>query len=194
MANDVYQLITRGRLNGEFWETVQHYRSGVASASDPVTAASHLVAGYRAAVESTLADAQSMDAEVTGYSCKRVNNGGSPTVMVPIVPVQGTVNSQSVNAATAYLIVSEYAVDGRFRTGRWFIPGLPEDYEDGNSYTADAIAAAAAVIGANASFSNGGDTFTWGVWGRTSGTFFSPSYAHLSSKLGIQRRRLLPVQ
>lgn len=193
MANDVYRLIVRGTCSGEFWETVQHYQSHAASASDPVTASSHLIAAFQTAVEGAVADLLAGDNFILGYSAKRVNNGGSPTVMLPIAPVPGTVAGTSASSALAFLIVSEYSYSGHFRTGRWFIPGIPEASLVGNGYTAGAIGDVGTVVAANSTVANGGDTFDWGVWSRTHSLFSLPTYAHLSPKIGVQRRRLLPV-
>ncbi len=193
MANDVYRLIVRGNCDGQFWETVQHYSSNVASASDPVTTAGNLITGFISEVEPQLADMLAVDNEITGYSAKRVNNGGSPTVMRPITPVVGTVAGTSATAAVAYCIVNEYSHLSAFKTGRWFIPGIPETYLVGNGYAAGGISSSINLINANATFTEGGDIFHWGTWSRTYSLFFLPTYVHLSSKVGIQRRRLTPV-
>ena len=116
MAKDVYSLVMRGTCSGEFWETIQHYESSNTSAVDPVTAASNLIAGFRSNVEPDINAIQAADNFVTGYSAKRVNNGGSPTVMLPIAPVAGAVAGTSATCALAYLIVGEYATMMRFRT------------------------------------------------------------------------------
>lgn len=193
MANDVYRLVIRGNCANEFWETVQHYQSHTAMASDPVTAASNLIAAFRASPEADLAQLLAADNFITGYTAKRVNNGGSPTVMLPITPVQGAVTGTSASSALAFLIISEYSYLGKFRTGRWFIPGIPEASLVGNSYTAGAITDVGSLIGDNSTVASGPDTFDWGVWSRSHTLFSLPTYAHLSSKLGVQRRRLLPL-
>jgi len=193
MANDVYALIIRGTCSGEFWETVQHYQSTVANAGNPVVIADALITGFRASVENDFLQLLGDDNFVLGYSARRVNNGGSPNVMRPITPAAGSISSTSCTAALAYLIVSEYSHSGQFKTGKWFIPGIPEVNLVGNGYTAGAITDVGTVITDNAAIAGGGDTFTWGVWSRTYNLFFTPQYAHLSAKVGVQRRRLLPV-
>lgn len=193
MANDVYQLVMRGVCSGQFWETVQHYQSQVASAIDPVATALRLINGFRADVEGPIQEILATDNSITGYTAKRVNNGGSPNVMLPITPVAGVVSGTSATSAIAYLIVSEYVSGSHFRTGRWFIPGIPETNLVGNSYTAGAITDVGAVVSANSGIASTPDIFTWGVWSRTHTLFTAPIYAHLSSKVGVQRRRLLPI-
>lgn len=192
MANDVYQLVMRGNCAGQFWETVQHYETTVAVAPDPVAVADRLITGFITSIQGLVADLLATDNEITSYSAKRVNNGGSPTTMRPITPVAGAVAGTSATAAVAYLIVGEYVHGGRFRTGRWFLPGIPEANLVGNGYTAGAIADAGTLISDNSAFTQTPDIFTWGVWSRTHGIFTAPVYAHLSPKVGVQRRRLLP--
>lgn len=192
MANDVYQLVMRGNCAGQFWETIQHYASQVDTAADLVSVASRLIQGFRGNVENFVAALLAADNSITSYSAKRVNNGGSPTVMLPITPVVGAVAGTSATSAIAYLIVSEYQHSGKFRTGRWFLSGIPEASLVGNGYTAGAISDAGDLITENSGFSQTPDVFTWGVWSRTHSLFFPPIYAHLSPKVGVQRRRLLP--
>lgn len=193
MANDVYQLVMRGNCRGQFWETVQHYQAGVASAVNPVAAADNLITGFRDEVEVNILAIMSEECELTGYTAKRINNGGSPSVLEPITPVPGDIASDPLPAANGYLINGAYSHMSQFRTHKWFIPGIPESLIDGQSYAAGALTGVATLIGSNASFSSGGDAFTWGVWSRTYNVFIIPSFTQLSPKVGIIRRRLLPV-
>jgi len=193
MANDVYQLVMRGSSRGQFWETVQHYQAGVASAANPVAAAQNLVDGFRGDVEPAVTALMSEECEITGYTAKRINNGGSPSVLEPISAVPGDIASDPLPAANGYLINGAYSFASQFRTCKWFIPGIPESLIDGQSYAAGALTAAANLISQNASFTSGGDSFTWGCWSRTNSVFIIPSFVQLSPKVGIIRRRLLPV-
>jgi len=193
MANDVYQLVMRGNSRGQFWETIQHYQAGVASAANPVAAATNLIDGFRGDVEDKITAMMSEECEITGYTAKRVNNGGSPSVLEPISAVPGDIASDPLPAANGYLINGAYTHSGKFRTCKWFIPGIPESLIDGQSYAAGALSAAATLISSNGSFTSGGDSFTWGCWSRTHNLFIIPSFVQLSPKVGIIRRRLLPV-
>jgi len=193
MANDVYQLVIRGNCRGQFWETIQHYQAGVASAANPVAAANNLIAGFRSDVEAFVLAMQSEECEILGYTAKRINNGGSPSVLEPITPVQGDIASDPLPAANGYLINGAYSHSGKFRTCKWFIPGIPESLIDGQAYAAGALTAAADLISVNALISSGGDSFTWGCWSRSFTLFIVPTFVQLSPKVGIIRRRLLPV-
>lgn len=193
MANDVYQLVIVGGCAGEFWETVQHFEGSATSGSDPVGAADNLITGFRAAPEATLADIMAADTSIYGYKAKRINNGGGPVVMVPITPVVGTVAGTSATSGTAQVIVSRFPHAGKFKTGRWFIPGVPEANLTGNHLTPTQIGNIGAFINDVTTFSSGGFGFTYGTWSRKFTAFFAPTYIAPSAKIGIQRRRLLPV-
>jgi len=193
MANDVYQLVMRGESRGQFWETIQHYRSGVDTAANPVAAAANLIQGFKDNVENFVVAMMSEECQITGYTAKRVNNGGSPSVLEPQTGLPGDIASDPLPAANAYLINSAYSHMSQFRTGKWFIPGIPESLIDGQEYAAGAITAAGDLIAAVVGFTEGGDTFAYGVWSRTYSLFFVPTYIQLSPKVGVIRRRLLPV-
>lgn len=193
MANDVMQLIIGGTCAGEFWETVQHYECSAASGADPVGEADALITGFRGAVEGTMLDAMAADVTFFGYKSKRVNNGGGPVVSLAITGAVGQIAGTSATSATAMCIVSRFPHLGKWKTGRWFIPGLPESGLTGNSLTAPQIALLADIIAANVNFSNGGFGFTYGTWSAKFSLFFPPTYIAPSQKIGIQRRRLLPI-
>jgi len=193
MANDVHMIIIAGRCNGQFWECVQHFEANVASAADPVVGSNNLIAGFKTTVEADMLEMLSEDCEVIGYKAKRVNNGGGPTVMVPQAAATGQVGAQSLPSSMGYCFVQRYSQMGKWRTGRMFVPGIPESFSDGNEYTTTAITLAAAFLTLMLSFSNGGINYTWGTWAGKTNTFFPPAYAALTQKMGVQRRRLLPL-
>lgn len=193
MANDVIQLVIVGNSGGEFWECVQHWQTSVDSGADPVGEADQLIQGFIDSAMDAMSDIQSVDTFISGFKAKRVNNTGGPTVMRPLVPVPGAVAGEQINSASGYCIVSRYEHAAAWKSGRFFIPGIPETFIDGNHFTAPAIAAVATFIGAMGSFSSGGFGFTYGTWSGKFNLFHAPTYIALSSKVGIQRRRLLPV-
>lgn len=197
MANDVYQLTMIGTCAGEFWETVQHWQSGVAASADPVGTADALITAFIATPQGTLLDCMAADTFVSGYKCKRVNNGGSPTVLHPQTPVAGTEAGTSATSGTAMCIVSwfQHTIGSvtKFKTGRWFLPGVPESQLVGNHLTAGHISALATFIADFGTISASPHTFTYGTWSTKFDLFFTPTYIAPSNKIGIQRRRLLPV-
>lgn len=194
MANDVHMLIMQGTCAGEFWETVQHYESSVASGPNPVGTSTNLINGFLANCQTPLQNCIAADCFITGYKAKRVNNGGGPTVMFPQTPAPGAVAGTSVSSALAYCITTRFSNGTAWRTGRWFIPGIPESVLTGNGYSAGGISNMADFIDAMQTFSEGGNGFVFGTWSELSGgVFHSPAYVALSPKIGIQKRRLLPV-
>lgn len=197
MANDVYQLTMIGTCAGEFWETVQHWEGNLAMGADPVGAADSLITGFIAGCQAELIGLMAEDTFITGYKAKRVNNGGSPTVLHPQSPVAGDVSGTSATSGTAICIVSwfQHTVGSitKFKTGRWFLPGLPETNLVGNHLTGGAITDVGTFITAMSTLSSSPYTFTYGTWSQKFTTMFHPTYIAPSNKVGIQRRRLLPV-
>lgn len=193
MANDVYQLVMIGTCAGEFWETVQHWEGNLASGADPVGAADALITGFIGGPQNSLRDVLAADCFITGYKCKRVNNGGGPTVLHPITPVACLVAGTSASSATAITIISWFSHMGKFRTGRWFLPGIPESSLDGNHLTAGSISDVATFISDFSTVIASPFTFTFGTWSPTYSLFFTPTYIAPSNKVGIQKRRLQPV-
>jgi len=193
----VYQLVILGTCAGEFWETVQHWEGNLASGADPVGAASALISGFVATPQATMLELMAADTFITGYKCKRVNNGGSPTVLLPQTPVAGSAAGTSATSATCCTIISwfQHTIGSvtKFKTGRWFIPGLPESELVGNHLSAGQISALAAFISDFSTISSSPYTFPFGTWSPTYTLMFHPTYIAPSNKIGIQRRRLLPV-
>lgn len=192
MANDVHQLIMAGFCSGQHFETVQHFEANVSMSADPVTVSDQLIAGFAVNVETSMLALMSDDAAIIGYKAKRINNGGGPTVMAPQAAAPGTVASQALPSAMAYLFTQRYPQAGKWRAGHLFLPGIPESFSEDNGYSGAAIAAAAAFLADLLSFTSGGFGYTWGTWAGTAGVFFPPSYAALAPKIGVQRRRLIP--
>jgi len=193
MANDVYQLVMRGTSRGQFWECVQHFQSDAASVANPVARADDLIDSFIGAVLPLVSALQSEETEVTGFTSKRVNNGGSPSVLTPIAAVPGDIASDPLPGANGYLFNLAYSHMSVFRTGKMFLPGIPESLIDGQEYAAGALTAAAALIGDMSVISGGLGDYVWGVWSREHSLFFVPPFIQLSPKVGIQRRRLLPI-
>lgn len=193
MANDVYQLVIAGNCAGQFWEMTPHFQSNVDTSPNPVGAATNLIDGFIASAQDSLLDCLSTDTNITGYKSKRVNNGGGPTVMKPITPAGGTEATTSATSATAGCIILSYQHLMKFHAGKQFLPGIPEGFLTGNDYTAAYISLVNAYLGNVSSFSQGGNSFTLGVWSRKFSLFFAPQFQGLSHKPGIQKRRLLPT-
>jgi len=194
MANDVYQLNVIGIAESQLWESVLHFQSGVANATNPLTAANHLITAFSGGPASDLTGCMGDDASITGYKAKRVNNTGGPQALQPITPVPGSFGSDCSVASNNAVILSYYVQGTKTRAGRWFLPALPTAaYDDGTFSTPFKTAVAALITAINASITSGGDTFHWGVWARKTTTFFTPSPVILSGHLGTQRRRLTPV-
>lgn len=194
MANDVYRLVILGSSAGEFFENVLHYKSNETSGADPTAAAISLINQWRDTVESAMADVMAADTSLVGYKCKRINNGGSPTISVPITPVPGTVAGTSATSATASLLLLPFIRAAKFFTGKIFIPGLAESRLEGNALNGAQVTALGTLISALLStLTITPFSYDIVVWSRTVSLPFVPFDIVISNKVGIQRRRLLPV-
>ncbi len=194
MANDVYQLNIVGNAESQYWESVLHFQSGTANASQPLTVASHLVAAFIASVQTAFRACLGEDANVVGYRARRVNNTGGPQHLHPITPVPGTYGDDCTVSSIGGVILAYYTQGTKTRSGRWFLPALPKTAYDNGVY--DALYATntdALITAINGTITSSGDSFNFGVWARKTKVFFPPTLVMRSAHLGTQRRRLLPV-
>jgi len=134
------------------------------------------------------------DSSITGYKCRRVNNGGGPVVAVPQTAAPGTVASTSATSATAAMLKMPFQRTGKWYNGKMFIVGLAESMLTGNAITGAlpgtvGIFAQALLDG----FTETPHTWQFVIWSRTVSLPFIPFNITLNSKVGIQRRRLRPV-
>lgn len=194
MANDVYQFNILGLAENQPWESVLHFESNVANSTTPLTVASNLVAAFGASVQTTFRACLADDALITGFKSKRVNNTGGPQLLDPISPVTGSFGDNSHVASISGVVLSYYTQGTKTRTGRWFLPGLPDTAYDDGVFSSPYKAAVAAMISAiTGTLTSGGSTFHFGVWAAKTTTFMLPSLVKLSGHLGTQRRRLVPL-
>lgn len=193
MANDVVELIIAGRIAGQFWESVRHWQANIDTGPNPVGLATNMITAFQTDIQDAFLECCAADVDIYGYKCKRVNNGGGPYVMVPITPVAGVVGGTSATSATCGVVLTSYQHMSKWHTGRWFLPGIPEQELTGNNFSANYISAVNALISAASSVTSGGNSFASGVWSRKYDTFFTGAFNGLSQKPGIQRRRLLPT-
>lgn len=194
MANDVYSLSILGLAEKQAWESVLHFESTVANASDPLTKAEHLVDAFNTAVLDALSECMGTDTEITGYKAKRVNNTGGPQYLAPIAAVGGDFGTVCVVGSIGGVILSYYTQGTKTRTGRWFLPGFPSEvYDDGVFAAGFKTKVAALITALTGTLTASGASFHFGVWAAKTTTFYAPSIVKLSGHLGTQRRRLLPL-
>jgi len=194
MANDVYQIDVLGVVDGQPWAIVLHYESTVANTTNPLLAATHLVTAFRGDVEDDLTTLLADNCTITGYKAKRVNNTGGPQYLNPITPVSGGFGATCDVPSISGVVLSYYVAGGKTRSGRIFLPGLPNTAYITGAFQAGFKSSVDAFIAAlNSTITSGGDTFQFGIWAAASTTFHLGSPIALSGHLGTQRRRLLPV-
>lgn len=194
MANDTYQLVIAGHTAGEFWENVLHFRNELTNGPNPVQNAGELIFQFQSVAEDALADCLATDCSITGYKCKRINNGGGPYVMKPQTAVPGTVTGTSATSAAAQLLTAPFTRASKWFTGKIFLPSVPESALTGNTLSTPQIALLQAFIDLlKLGFDGDAGHWDYVIWSKDVALPFLPFDVNVSAKIGIQRRRLTPV-
>jgi hypothetical protein len=113
-------------------------------------------------------------------------------------PANGSQTPDATDSALGPVIILPFADGPRFSVGKIFLPGIDASNVANNQISAGVAALILILIGSIGLFTSGGRTYTLKVVKRVSGppttyTAFIPQDILLSLKLGVQRRRLLPV-
>ena len=128
MPNDIHELTIVASVADQFVENVLHFQNNVAASTQPGTDSASLIAAFQADVEPTWLACLADDYGLQGYRCKRVNNSGGPSVIVPRSGVPGSFGTNSVTSGQGACIISSYKYipsigSDKYRTGRIFMPG-----------------------------------------------------------------------
>lgn len=194
MPNDVHQLVAIGQSGGEFWEFVQHWVANVANSGTPADDSLDLISSFQAGAQTEFLACLPSQVNITGYKCKRVNNTGGPTAMLPITPAPGTRSGNLAVGCNGPCIVSSYNNNVRWTTGRWFLPGIIQGDVASNHIASGLVTAVNNFISAfTATFVGGSRSWDFVIWSREFAVPFGPDAVDISLKVGIQKRRLLPV-
>jgi len=190
---DVFSLEVHGIAKTQPFVNVLHFEIA-GPVTNIMTSLTNLIAGFQADVEAAYVDCMSDDAQIVGYKARRVTAPGSPAMSLPVTSVLGTVSSEINTAATGPVILGYYTHSGKTRAGRIFLSGTPESFVAGNALTAGAITAVNALITAlQGGVSNGGESFSFVIFSKKYSIPIGPFLFEVSGKVGVQRRRLLPV-
>lgn len=197
MAVDVYQLNLRATCAGQFVETVLHYKDINTSWADPYSAAAALIGRWQATLQAKWLACLPSDYILGAYACARVNNGGGSSSVSAIGEAAGTWGSNAILSGMGAVIQSDY-YDGRHETARWrsgriFLPGLPDGVVSNNRLGTSYISAVQTLISQlTASMGVTYYGFTYCVYSRGLDWVFDPLNLERGIKLGTQRRRYRP--
>lgn len=194
MALDVYMIVVAGNLCGQPVENVLHYRSTGTAVPNPQVIAADVASAWDATVQPNFVACLPDNYTLVGWKCKRINNGGGPTVVrFPAGPVVGTRPSSANDSAVGPLIVISYSNGVRFFAGRIFLPGIGDADIDNNQMVA-ALLTALDTLNATltANLVGASDNYDFVVWSPTHANSFDILALTPSTKIGVQRRRLVP--
>lgn len=195
MANDVYQLQLLWDMAGEFAENVIHLEANRANSITPDVDAGEATQGFIANVQALLLDAVPDTVTLLGYKCKRINNGGGPTITNPATAAIGTRTGDLLPSNVAPCLSVPISTGTRFVNAKFFLPGAINSDLVKNVIQAGLEAAMIAFMESlQSGFTEGGITFAYGIFRRALAVFlpaiFTPNVAQV---IGSQRRRRLPV-
>lgn len=193
MARDTYRLVIGGVSGGEFWESVQHFESGVTNSTDPLTDASNCVTMWRDNLENSFLDCVPSAVTIVGYKCARVNNGGGPTFMAPVGPLSGARTGTLANSCLGPCLVSPFDNTVRWSAGKWFLPGVTQTDLTSNHFSSALLALVATFATALANTYTEGTTWDFCIYSKKLSAPIIPFDIEISLKAGVQKRRLTPV-
>lgn len=193
MAVDTFQLIALGLSGGEYWEFVQHFKTTETNVADPVAFANDLIDAFRDQVEGAFLDCVPSQVTITGYKAKRINNDGGPTTMLPITPVAGARTGNLAVGCLGPCIVSPYFNNTRWTTGRLFLPGIVQGDIASNHIAGSLVTAVQDLCDLLAAVITGENDWYYTIWSKKLELPFEPFDVEISLKVGVQKRRLLPV-
>lgn len=193
MAQDVYLLDVIGTTAGEYNECVIACQGAMSSSTTPQADAAALISAWTSTVQPLWVSCVATDYSLAGYKARRVNNGGGPTASQQQT-ITGTVSGTSAPPQCAQLLTAPYKpTGGKWRTGRIFVPSVPESgYTAPNLTPAQLVllnALAAALI---AGFGSTPGPWQVGTWARKTAVFYDGLY-QASLRIGTIRKRLNPV-
>jgi len=193
MPNDVIQLEILGSAAGEPTANILHYERGTGSSS-VMDMLVDFVDAWQAANEPAWMACCAADWQLLGYKAHRVNNGGSPTHAKPVASTFGTSSGNVVQASAGGLINAFYTNAGKTRAGKIFMPAAADQDILDNSVQTGYRANLNTLIGQlNTTVTGTGNSYGFVIWSRKFNLPLVPFFVEVSAKVGVQRRRLLPV-
>jgi len=194
---DVYLLDIFASVGSQFVLNTLAFEGPGSSSVTPFDDAKNLITAWVAANQVPMMSALSDDYLCQGYHCKRVNNTGGPTVVVPSPGVTGTFGHNSVISSAGAMITAPYFDSGatkpQWRSARMFLPGIPDTAVVENLFSTPfnvVVNAFAAALNIPLVVSPG--TATYGVWSRKEDTFYACPDIQITGKIGTLRKRLRP--
>jgi hypothetical protein len=195
MGTDVHQLNIVYSAGDQFAENILHWKNALTNSANPDMDSADLMSHFQSTMQTGLLACLPNDCSIEGYRCKRINNGGGPTVTVVNSGVVGTRSGATVTSGSGPCLTWPYNAGTRWRTGRTFLPGIAAgDYTDNEPVTGllTALNALVTLFLAGLGSTTPGP-WVFGVWSPKGTLLFPITLGVVSGKVGTQRRRYTPV-
>lgn len=195
MGMDCYDLEIYWGAYGENMQNSLHFREiDVEDDPDPDNRADEIITGFKATIEAALLLCVCDEVDLIGYKCKRINNGGGPSVSSPSPNTGGRTGPLS-DTGMGPCVIWGYTDLTQWRTGRTFIPGCAQLDLTGNAFNQFLIEALhdwIVLMLAVPTITENTHNYEFIIWRRTDEATSAVHTGGVSGKPGVQRRRLVP--
>jgi len=203
--SQVFNLVQTWFGNGQYFENILHYQVEETGTHGPEEYAQGLIVAWRTAVLPDWLNCLSQDVELVSSRSKRVSGAGSTTSLEAYSPgtYPGTIGATTDNTALAGILEFPYFAPpstafplGRTNIGKIFVGGMPDSATTQNTISGaerTLLTTLANTIVVPFTLAVPAVTATYVVWNRTNKTAHIPVGKQVAAKIGIQKRRLLPV-
>lgn len=195
MAADVYRLTVFGSVVGQHVENVFHWRSGTTGAPNPGLTAKALLDGWRASIEALYLNTLPANYLLTGYQCRRVNNGGGNTSTIAGGWVPGNRSGNAEMSLAGPQIHWPFTdLAGYYGTGKTFLPAMSvSDIDEGRLDPAFITDIMTWVTEMLETITDGMNSFDLVIFSPKMDAAYLPLNGGLAWKIGYLGRRLKPI-
>lgn len=193
----VYQLNVNGNCSGEYVQNTFHYDVVEAGGATIYQYTQDLIAAWETAVRTPWKNALSNAYFVSSLSAKKVQSPGGPLAVTVYTPgVQGGARGNTEASGIGACILWPVFLAGKNVTGRTFIPGVAQlDLQD-NVFSVAYNTVLLTLIGALTpalTLAGTGTTAQLCIYHRQTQVNTHVAFGRVSTKVGTQRRRYVPI-
>lgn len=201
MADDVYSVTFFGNVAGQPTNNVLHFANDQVAAANPILVANEIMDALGDGTVAGTYTKEYLDCLpdnffFLGMKCRRVNNGGGPTVSRVLANVPGNrASSADVSGVGPVGLYHAPLVGGVWRTGKIFFPGVSIDDVSLNAFTGTLITAIQvflALAEVALALATAGNAIQV-VWSKLAADGLTILDTSNSLKVGTQRRRYVPL-
>lgn len=142
MAKDILSFQIFSAINTQPGLNVLHFRTvDDGPDPDPDSLAKAIITAWIATMEDLWLATFPATVALIGYKCRRVNNGGGPTVVLPRNENGARTGGMSATGIGPCIIWGYQKSTGGWAAGRTFVPGVSETDIENNRLTDDLLSA-----------------------------------------------------